>query len=232
MTSEEGGRPLEILGWALCLVSWAAWPRLCGYGVAKGLTYHSRPRAPPTMNSPKPSLVPVLQRALLPRVLGFTLVELLLVIALLATLASIALPMLRGLQEKAAVTEAVADLKMLEGEILAYLATNRELPPDLAAIGRAGTVDPWGNPYQYLPFEVVSGGSSGGSGKGSGKGGGKPKAPTGARKDKFLHPINSDFDLYSTGADGITVAPLTAEESHDDVIRAGNGVYMGLAVEF
>lgn len=56
--------------------------------------------------------------------------------------------------------------------------------------------------------------------------------PTQPRKDRFLHPINSDYDLYSVGKDGETVIPLTARPSHDDVIRANDGSFVGLAVEF
>ena len=52
------------------------------------------------------------------------------------------------------------------------------------------------------------------------------------RMDRFLHPINSDYDLYSMGKDGETVLPLTARKSHDDVIRANDGSFVGLAVEF
>jgi general secretion pathway protein G len=47
-----------------------------------------------------------------------------------------------------------------------------------------------------------------------------------------LHPINSDYDLYSIGKDGESVAPLTAKKSWDDVIRAADGAYIGLAKGF
>ena len=60
-------------------------------------------------------------------------------------------------------------------------------------------------------------------------GNGPPARP---RMDRFLHPINSDYDLYSMGKDGQTVLPLTARQSHDDVIRANDGSFVGLAVEF
>ena len=52
------------------------------------------------------------------------------------------------------------------------------------------------------------------------------------RKDRFLVPINTDFDLYSMGRDGQSVAPLTAAKSRDDVVRAANGAYIGLASNF
>ena len=92
-------------------------------------------------------------------------------------------------------------------------------------------------------------GGGGGNGNAGGNGGGKKTsywfepdsayaAGTGngsagkPRKDRFLHPINSDYDLYSMGKDGESVEPLTAKKSHDDVIRANDGGFVGLAAEF
>jgi general secretion pathway protein G len=71
-------------------------------------------------------------------------------------------------------------------------------------------LDPWGRPYQYLKFP-------------------DKKHPPNARKDRFLVPINSAFDLYSLGKDGATAAPLTAAKSRDDVVVANDGGYIGLA---
>jgi len=34
------------------------------------------------------------------------------------------------------------------------------------------------------------------------------------------------------GKDGQSMEPLTAQKSHDDVIRANDGSFVGLAVEF
>ena len=149
--------------------------------------------------------------------------ELILAVAIVATLATIALPRLRGMREKAAVAQAVGELKGIEGEILAYLAANRTLPPDLTTIGRDSMTDPWGALYVYFPFPVdltVAPGN------------GQGQAPDGARRDKFLVPVNADFDLYSKGADGLSTPPFTSGESHDDVVRAGNGGFFGLAVDF
>jgi general secretion pathway protein G len=61
---------------------------------------------------------------------------------------------------------------------------------------------------------------------------GNVKAKGQERKDKNLVPINSDFDLYSMGVDGKTTAPLTAKDSQDDVVRANNGGYYGLASNY
>jgi general secretion pathway protein G len=52
------------------------------------------------------------------------------------------------------------------------------------------------------------------------------------RKDRFLVPLNTDFDLYSMGQDEDSKAPLTAEASHDDIIRANNGGFVGLAHKY
>jgi general secretion pathway protein G len=49
------------------------------------------------------------------------------------------------------------------------------------------------------------------------------------RRDRFLVPINSDYDLYSMGADGRTATPLTASMSRDDIVRAGDGSFIGPA---
>jgi general secretion pathway protein G len=45
-------------------------------------------------------------------------------------------------------------------------------------------------------------------------------------------PLNSDYDLYSSGPDGESRSPLTAAPSRDDIVRANNGGYIGLAGEY
>ena len=105
---------------------------------------------------------------------------------------------------------AIGDIETLSQNITEYNLTNGSLPAALSDIGSALT-DPWGNPYQYIPI-------------GKGKGG--------FRKDRFLVPINTDYDLYSMGPDGASVGPLTAAPSRDDIIRANDGGFIGLASEF
>jgi len=86
---------------------------------------------------------------------------------------------------------------------------------------------------------VGNGGSGGlgGSGEngnadGNGNSGGGGSVMGSVRKDRFLAPINTDFDLYSMGPDGDSRAQLSAQPSRDDIIRAANGSYFGLAQEF
>lgn len=87
-------------------------------------------------------------------------------------------------------------------------------------------------------LHVAQGGGGGGAGGGgnggaNGGGGGPPCGGVGgARKDRFLVPINSDFDIYSMGKNKDTVAPLNPPKSHDDVIRASDGGFYGLAKNF
>lgn len=147
--------------------------------------------------------------------LGFTLLELIVVIAIVGILAGIGIPAYLTFIEKAKITRAISELSMLEKEILAWEADQGSLPTSLEEIGRGGFLDPWGNPYQFLNFDTIKG-------KGVGK----------KRKDHMLVPINDFFDLYSMGKDGKSQSPLTAKASHDDIIRGHNGRYIGLASEY
>ncbi len=158
---------------------------------------------------------------------GFTLIELMVTVALLATLAALVIPVYQNYLNKAATVRTIAEVRMLDSEIKEHEDSHGELPDTLAELGRRGNLlDYWGNPYEYMKITCE------GPGKGQGKGKGKCNAPQGARKDKFLVPLNSDYDLYSKGADGDSKAPLTARASWDDIIRANDGSYVGLASEF
>jgi len=144
---------------------------------------------------------------------GFTLVELLIVIAILGTLSGIAIPLYNYQIEKARIIRAIAEIRILEKEITLYEIDSGDLPDKLKDIGRKGFLDPWGKKYKYLNFANV---------KGKGK----------MRKDRFLVPLNSDFDLCSKGRDGKTKPNLAAKVSYDDIIRANDGEYVGIASEY
>ncbi len=145
--------------------------------------------------------------------LGLTMLEIATVIVVIAILAGIAVPYFRTSTESSRQGKAIAEIRVLELEIERYVDTYDELPLTLADINREGLLDPWGHPYQYLSFEGL---------KGKGK----------KRKDKYLNPLNSDYDLYSMGPDGKSVSPLTAKNSRDDLIRANDGDFVGLAADF
>lgn len=146
---------------------------------------------------------------------GLTLIELLVVVAILGTLVGIAIPVYTHQIEKARITKAIAEIAIIQREIAAYKGEESDnfLPKTLDDIGRGNLLDPWDNPYQYLNFAITT-------------------AKGAWRKDRFLVPLNTDYDLYSMGKDGQTFPPLTAAPSYDDIVRANDGAYIGLASEY
>jgi general secretion pathway protein G len=52
------------------------------------------------------------------------------------------------------------------------------------------------------------------------------------RRDGFMYPLNSDYDLFSLGPDGRTAVALGQPMARDDVIRANNGGFFGLASDY
>lgn len=145
-----------------------------------------------------------------PRAAGLTMVEVVVALALVAVLMTLALPMFNGWRDRIKVKQAQDEIIAMSMVIDAFLADNARLPSSLAEVGRAGKADPWGHPYAYLDLT-----SPGGMGQ--------------ARKDHNLVPLNTDYDLYSSGPDGASVGPLTAKASRDDILRANNGRFVGPA---
>lgn len=143
---------------------------------------------------------------------GFTLVELALTLSIVAILAALGTVAFRGYLERARLAQVIVDLRSIDTVLRDFLVAQSRLPDSLTEAGLDGMRDVWGNPYQYLRLDT---------------------APLGkARKDRFLVPINSDFDLYSMGADGQSRPALTAAQSRDDIIRASDGSYYGLAANY
>lgn len=143
---------------------------------------------------------------------GVSLLELLVALGILSIIDMIAIPGYQFIHDKSDNSTAITDIREIEMDIERFRLINNKYPDDLNELGFS-KLDPWDNPYQYLNFENV---------KGKGK----------LRKDKNLVPINSDFDLYSMGPDGRSVSPLTAKHSRDDIIRANNGNFIGVAEDY
>jgi general secretion pathway protein G len=143
---------------------------------------------------------------------GFTLMEVMIAVAILGILAGIAVPNYISYKEKARITTAQKDIQDIAFKVLEFKSDTGVFPATLTVIGQDGRRDPWGNPYEYWPVDAVP--------------------PGHRRKDHALVPINTDFDLFSKGKDGQSSPPLTAQHSRDDIIRANSGGFIGLASDY
>lgn len=146
------------------------------------------------------------------RLYGFTIVELMIVLAVIGVLAMIAVPAYQGYMERVEAGDAETDLTIIQMVIDDFELTTGNLPNSHTDIGMDGMQDPWGNPYVYANHGSIP--------------------PGLRRKDQSLVPINSDYDLYSKGEDGLSSPPLTANNSRDDIVRARNGGFFGKASEY
>ena len=147
---------------------------------------------------------------------GFTLVELIVVISIIGILSTLGLNVYKHFIDRARNTRALAEIRMYEKEIMNFLHETEELPYSLADLGAGVPLDPWKNSYQYINFDSAGADerrTKGAKGKGNGKG----------------SPLNSDYYFYSMGKDGLSAPVLTENVSKDDIIRADDGGYTGLA---
>ncbi len=144
--------------------------------------------------------------------IGFTLVELMIALAIAGAIMMVAVPAYQDYGNRVDADESIKDLSLIQLQIDDYKLSNGALPNSLADIGLAGMLDSWGNPYVYGNHDIIP--------------------PGHRRKDHSLVPINSDYDLYSTGEDGSTAWPLTANASKDDIIRGRDGKFIGPASEY
>lgn len=144
---------------------------------------------------------------------GFTLMEIVITIAIIGILAAIAVPNYITYRYKGKIAHAISEINSIETAIGNYQAKEGHLPNSLSDANIGLIVDPWGRSYQYLRID----------------GGTAPGLNGLRRRDKNANPVNSDYDLYSMGKDGKTVAQFTAKAARDDIVRANDGRYIGLA---
>lgn len=84
---------------------------------------------------------------------GFTLLELMIVVSILAIVASIGVPQYVSVLRTARIGKAKHELKLLCNAIDSYTANNDgKLPFSLHQVGFGGKRDPWGVPYCYLNY--------------------------------------------------------------------------------
>ncbi|RYG90178.1 MAG: prepilin-type N-terminal cleavage/methylation domain-containing protein [Alphaproteobacteria bacterium] len=141
---------------------------------------------------------------------GMTLLELIFAVSILAILTLVSVSLVSNAIEKSRIGTATADILIIEAELQRYRTNNNNQLPEVLLTDRR---DPWGRPYLYTKLEGVKG-------KGS------------ARKDRALNPLNTDFDLFSAGKNGVFKTQISQKDSLDDIIRARNGAYVGRAEDF
>jgi prepilin-type N-terminal cleavage/methylation domain-containing protein len=141
---------------------------------------------------------------------GFTLVELIVVVAILGVLAAMSIPAYNSYINKTKNARAVSDIRTLSNEITGYYMDKGTYPTDLGApgINRLNFKDPWNHNYIYNSTPSLT--------------------------DSISINYNQDFDVYSLGADGVSPTPPVGgvvAASLDDIIRSNDGSFFGLRAE-
>jgi general secretion pathway protein G len=146
---------------------------------------------------------------------GYQLVEVMVVVAIVAIIGLIAVPSYSRYIDRTNKATTESDIAIIVQSIDQYFLENRGYPNSLDDIGHGSKLDPWDNTYSYLRIS-----------------GANLKGKALLRKDGALNPVNSDYDLYSAGKDGQTKLPFSPKVSHDDIVRASNGRFIGYAADF
>jgi len=146
---------------------------------------------------------------------GFTLLELMIAVAIFGVLAAIALPNYWHYLETTRYAVVITEMRQIDRQAKMFFIANNNYPDTLAQIGYGNLKDPWGNSYQYLNIQTAAG-----------------KDQAKIRKDHSLHPVNSDFDLYSMGPDGKSAPPFTVKVSLDDIVRTQDGAFIGRVSDY
>lgn len=144
---------------------------------------------------------------------GMSLLELMLVVGLIAILSAVAVPTYTAYQERARVAQAVRDITEISQRIERFRTAQQRLPDDLSDVASDGLRDPWGRAYVYYDYA-------------------EGRSPDPTRRDRNLRPLNTDYDLYSVGKDGLSRKQLSHSESEDDVVRALDGSFVGRGEDF
>ena len=187
---------------------------------------------------------------------GFTLLEVIITAAIVSIVSMISVSAYTDYIETSKNSQAALQIKALSLLIDDYALEYGKYPQSLKDIDNENLKDPWGNTYIYLNLKAENGGNSSSSDSSSSSGssgssehdgsssehdgmGGDHDGMDGertnigaARKDGNLVPINTHYDLCSSGKDSKTKTSLRTKESQDDIIYANDGAYIGLVSEF
>jgi general secretion pathway protein G len=162
---------------------------------------HSRDWTSRTLTEDAPE-----QRSFLFSTRGFSLIELLVVVAILGILANMALPALQDYKNMANASRCQSEIRMLDNLIAVYVIDRSVIPPLISDLPMPVLNDPWGHPYVY--YNIIN------------------NTPVGSTRYKDIDTtsnLNDDYDLYSLGRDGITSNILSDSESLNDIVRVNNG---------
>ena len=134
----------------------------------------------------------------------------------MATLVAIALPVIEGARDDIRLSQAVTSIQVIQFAVTKYELRYGIIPVDIDAMNLPADVatDPWGRPYVFLNYIY------------------EDPPDFVPREDQFLKPINTAYDIFSIGPDGESHKRLPHSQSKDDIVRASDGQYIGVAEEF
>jgi general secretion pathway protein G len=144
---------------------------------------------------------------------GITILEFCIALLIAGLVIGTITPVYLRIVEKKRIDYAIGEITEFQRDIDRFSRKYNRYPDDLAELYTSVPIDPWGTPYSY---------SSRGNSQGAAN----------SRTDNSLAPINTYYDLYSSGPDKISLSPISANESRDDIIRARNGNFIGIAADF
>lgn len=143
---------------------------------------------------------------------GMAFSELMIAGTVAALIAAVGVRGVNGYMNHAETARAIGDIGSISLQLYRWQSNTRRFPETLAEVGLDRLVDPWGNPYRYVNVATAK--------------------TDDVRRDRNLRPLNSDFDLYSLGPDGGTQTQLVDAEARDDIVRANDGRFIGVAKDY